>query len=74
MGMAAILFTGAEPFEKIDNTPSKEDPMRNLMKSGRLVSEKKDFIPVDSPGARANNLGEEIFIVTKRFYCFNHTL
>ena len=40
MGMAAILFIGAEPFEKIDDAPSKEDPMWNLMKSGWLVSEK----------------------------------
>ena len=27
MGMAAILFKGAEPFEQTDNTPSTEGPM-----------------------------------------------
>ena len=31
MGMAAILFNGAEPFEQIDNTLSTEGPMWNLI-------------------------------------------
>ena len=46
MGMAAIMFNGAEPFEKIVNTPSKEGPMWNLVKIGQLVSKKtfKDYM------------------------------
>ena len=45
MGMAAILFSGAEPFDQIVNTPSKEGPMWNLVKIGQAVSEKtfKDY-------------------------------
>ena len=34
MGMAAILFNNAEPFEQIDNTPSTEGPVWNLVKIG----------------------------------------
>ena len=40
MGMAAIFFNNAEPFEQIDNTSSTESPMRNLVKIGQAVSEK----------------------------------
>ena len=45
MGMAAILFNSAEPFEQIVNIPSTEGPMWNL-KIGQAVSEKKtkDFM------------------------------
>ena len=43
MGMAAILFNVAKPFEQIDNTPSKERSMRKLLKIGRTVFEKKTF-------------------------------
>ena len=43
MGMAAILFNGAEPFEQIVNIPSTEGPMWNLVKIGQVVSEKKTF-------------------------------
>ena len=34
MGTEAIFFNGAESFEQIDNTPSTEGPMWNLMKIG----------------------------------------
>ena len=56
MGMVAILFNDAEPLEQIVNIPPTEDPMRNLVKIGQMVSEKmfKDFmmfIPVYSTGA-----------------------
>ena len=46
MGMVAILFNDAEPLEQIVNIPSTEDPMRNLVKIGQMVSEKmfKDFM------------------------------
>ena len=43
MGMAAILFIGAEPFEQIVNIPSIEGPMWNPKKMGQAVSEKKTF-------------------------------
>ena len=41
MGIAAILFNGAEPFEQCVNTLSTESPMWNLVKIARAVSEKK---------------------------------
>ena len=43
MGMAAILFSAAEPFVQIVNNPSTEGPMWNLVKTGQAVSEKKAF-------------------------------
>ena len=39
MGIAAILFSGAESYEKSVNTPSSEGPMRNLVKVDEIVSE-----------------------------------
>ena len=44
MGMVAILFNGAEPFEQIVNTFLTEGPIRNLVKTAPAVSEKKIFI------------------------------
>ena len=41
MGMAAILFNDAEPFEQSVNIPSTEGPMWNLVKIGQSVLEKK---------------------------------
>ena len=48
MGTSAILFSGAEPFEKNVNIHSTEGPMRNLKKMSQAVSEKtfKDFMIV----------------------------
>ena len=43
MGMAAILFNDAEPYEQIYNMPSTEGPKYNLVKIGQAVSEKKTF-------------------------------
>ena len=43
MGMAAILFSDAKPFEQIVNIPSKEVTLWNLVKTGQAVSEKKAF-------------------------------
>ena len=43
MGMAAILFTGAEPFAKIINNLSTESPILNLVKIAQAISEKKTF-------------------------------
>ena len=39
MGIAAILFYDAEPFEQIDNTPFTEGSMLNLVKITQAVSE-----------------------------------
>ena len=61
MGMAAILFNHAKPFEQIDNTPLTEGP---ILKSGENwsscfrvedVLRLRDFIHVCSPGARTDN-------------------
>ena len=41
MDMATILFSGAEPFEKIVNTLSTDGLVWNLVKVAQLVSEKK---------------------------------
>ena len=41
MGMAAILFNGAEPFEQSGNTLLTEEPVCNLVKIAQAVSEKK---------------------------------
>ena len=43
MGMVAILFYGAEPFQQIVNTPLTECIMWNLVKIDQAVSEKKMF-------------------------------
>ena len=46
MGMATILFNGAEPFEQIVSILSTEGPMWNLVKIVQAVSEKtsKEFM------------------------------
>ena len=58
MGMAAILFNGAEPFkQKLSTSPSSTDgPMKNLKKMGKALSENltfKEFMIL--PGAGADN-------------------
>ena len=61
MGMAAILFNGAEPFVQIVNTLSTEGPMWNLVKIAQTVSEKKTYknyiilYMYLSSGAKADN-------------------
>ena len=35
----AILFNSAEPLKQIDNNPSTEGPIWNLVKTGPAVSE-----------------------------------
>ena len=68
MGMAAILFNDAEPFEQLDDIPSTECPMWNLVKTGQAAPEKKTFknykilySHVHSPGAREDNPGGQNF-------------
>ena len=34
----------------------------------------RDFIHVDSQGARVDESGDKVLIVTKMFYCFDYTL
>ena len=66
MGMATILFNGAEPFKQIVNILSKEGPMWNMEKIAQAVSEKKifkdnSFLQVYSPRARVDKTpGEKI--------------
>ena len=80
MGMAAISFTDAEPFEQSVNIPSTEGPMWNLVKSGQVVSEKKtlkNFMVLHL--YMAEEQGQiipwgKILILTKTFYYFYHTL
>ena len=43
MGMAAIFFNGAKPFEQNGNTLSTKSPMWNLVNIAQAVSEKKTF-------------------------------
>ena len=43
MGMAAILFNGAKPFEQTDKTLSTEGLVWNLVQISQAVSEKKAF-------------------------------
>ena len=41
--MVVTFFDGAEPFKQINNIPLTDGPMWNLVKIGRVVSEKKTF-------------------------------
>ena len=43
MGMSAILFNSAEPFDQIANILSTEGPMQNLVKTVQAVSEEMAF-------------------------------
>ena len=80
MGMAAILFNNAEPFEHIDNTPSMEGPVWNLVKIGQAVSEVKAFKDYEilfmyiAQGQGQITLDDKILIVTERVCYFDHTL
>ena len=40
IAVAAILFNGAKPIEQIDDTPSTEDHIWVLVKTGQAVSKK----------------------------------
>ena len=42
--MAAFLFNGVESFEQINNIPSTEGSMWNLVKIGQSVSEKNMYM------------------------------
>ena len=79
MGIAAILFSCAEPFEQIGNTLLTEGPMWNLVKISQTVSEKtfKNYTILYMYIAQWQGqitLWDKILIITKMFYYFNHTL
>ena len=44
LGMAAVLFNVAEPFEQIGHILSTEGPVWNLVKIGQVISEKIEAI------------------------------
>ena len=76
--MAAILFKGAEPFDKIINILWTEGPKWNLMKEiVQEVSEKsfKDFTILYMYIAQGQGqITPKILTVSGQFYFFNHTL
>ena len=78
MGMSAILFKDAEPFEQIDNIPLSEGSMWNLVKMVKLFQ--KMFMIIRflymyvSQVQRQITPGDNIFNVTKRVCYFDHTL
>ena len=76
MGMAAILFNGAEPFEQTVNILSKEGPMWNLVKTVEAVSEKTFncfTILYMYRAQRQEQITPKILTVAlKQFYFFNH--
>ena len=80
MGMVASFFNDAEPFEQIDNTPLTEGPMRNLVKIGQAVSDKKTckdykiLYMYIAHGQGQITLRNKILIATKRVCYFDHTL
>ena len=80
MGIAAILFNDAEPFEQSVNIPSTEGPMWNLVKIGQVVLEKKThtgfkvlYLYIAQGQGQITTRGKTL-ILTLTFYYFNHTL
>ena len=71
MGMATILFSNAEPIEQIDNTPSTEGHMWNLMKISQAVSEKISMYIAHGHGQITP--GDKILIVTIKVCYFDRT-
>ena len=80
MGMVDILFNDAKPFEQIENTPSTENLMWNLVKIGQAVSEKTTFEDYHilymfiAQEQGQINPRDKIFVVTKSVCYFDHTL
>ena len=52
IGMAAILYNhdDVEPFKQIDNTPSTERPVQNLVEISHAVWRVRDFMQVVGGG------------------------
>ena len=73
MGMAAILFNGAEPFVHFDRPNVKSGENRSSC-FREAVERLQDFIYIYSPGARAHNPRDKILIVTEWVCYFNYTL
>ena len=73
MGMASILFKGAEPSEQIVNILSAESPIWNLVKTVQAVSKKtfKDFtILCMYIAQRQGQIAPKILTAAKHFYYF----
>ena len=71
--MAAILFSGAEPFEQIVNILTTEGPMWNLVKIVQAILEKKTLKDCTSLYMYiAKGQGQKT--AAKQFYFFNHSL
>ena len=80
MGMVAILFYDAEPFQQTDNMPSTEGPMWNLVQVCRAVSEKKTFKEFEilymyiAMEQGQIILGNKSLVITERVRYFDQTL
>ena len=78
MGMAFILFNGAEPYDQIVNILSIEGLMWNVVKIVQEVSEKKPFkdftILYMYIAQGQGQITPKILTLPKQFYFFNHAL
>ena len=71
MGMTTILFNNVEPFAQIDNTPTTEGQILNLVKIGQAVSEKTSkayeiLYMYIGQGQGQITLGDKSLFVTER--------
>ena len=69
--MTTILFNNVEPFAQIDNTPTTEGQILNLVKIGQAVSEKTSkayeiLYMYIGQGQGQITLGDKILFVTER--------
>ena len=79
MGMAAILFDGAEPFEQTGKLHLTEGLMWNMVQIAQAFSEKtfKNYTVLYMyivQGQGQITPVDKILIITKMFYYFNHSL
>ena len=84
MGMAAIFFNSAKPFEQIVSTISTECPLWNPVKNDRRFQRRRHLETDDTILYMHKALGkgqipprDKILIVNNKFYFFyyfNHTL
>ena len=78
MGMAAILFNGVKPFNKLSTSFLQRTLCEILVTTVQAVSEKKAFKDFTILCMyRAQGQGQitpKILTVAKQFYYFNHSL
>ena len=77
MGIAAIFFSGAEPFEQIVDISIDRRPMWNMVKTVDAFSEKtfKELMILYMYKALVQGqIIPKILTVAKHFYYFNHIL